>query len=115
MYEAADDPYCYPGTTALKNKLGLKKQGDLDEFEAEISLERSFRAASFRKTRLSSLLRYSPASFPGRLHMGRQATHRSYLQTAVVGRNFCAATQKTTFYFVQPTIFDKRDSAFTAG
>jgi cell filamentation protein len=41
MYEAVDDPYCYPGTTVLKNKLGLKKQSDLDKFEAEISLERS--------------------------------------------------------------------------
>jgi cell filamentation protein len=40
-YEAVDDPYCYPGTTVLKNKLGLKKQSDLDKFEAEISLERS--------------------------------------------------------------------------
>jgi cell filamentation protein len=41
MYEAIDDPYCYPGTTVLKNKLGLKKQAELDKFEAEISLERS--------------------------------------------------------------------------
>jgi cell filamentation protein, protein adenylyltransferase len=29
MYGAVDDPYCYPGTTVLKNKLGLKKQADL--------------------------------------------------------------------------------------
>jgi cell filamentation protein len=41
MYEAIDDPYCYPGTTVLKNKLGLRKQDDLDKFEAEISLQRS--------------------------------------------------------------------------
>jgi cell filamentation protein len=41
MYGAVDDPYCYPGTTVLKNKLGLTKQADLDEFEAEISLQRS--------------------------------------------------------------------------
>lgn len=41
MYGAIDDPYCYPGTTVLKNKLGLTKQADLDEFEAEISLQRS--------------------------------------------------------------------------
>lgn len=41
MYEAIDDPYCYPGTTVLKNKLGLRKQSALDKFEAEISLERS--------------------------------------------------------------------------
>ena len=41
MYEAIDDPYCYPGTTVLKKKLGLRKQDDLDNFEAEISLQRS--------------------------------------------------------------------------
>jgi cell filamentation protein len=41
MYEAIDDPYCYPGTSVLKNKLGLRKQDDLDKFEAEISLQRS--------------------------------------------------------------------------
>jgi cell filamentation protein len=41
MYEAIDDPYCYPGTIVLKNKLGLRKQADLDKFEAEISLQRS--------------------------------------------------------------------------
>ena len=41
MYEAIDDPYCYPGTTVLKKKLGLRKQDDLDKFEAEISLQRS--------------------------------------------------------------------------
>lgn len=29
MYEAIDDPYCYPGTTVLKNKLGLRKQSAL--------------------------------------------------------------------------------------
>jgi cell filamentation protein len=39
MYEAIEDPYCYPGTTVLKNKLGLRKQDDLDSFEAEISLQ----------------------------------------------------------------------------
>src|SRR4051812_12131833 len=41
MYEAVDDPYCYPGTAVLKNKLGLRKQSALDRFEAEICLERS--------------------------------------------------------------------------
>lgn len=36
MYDAGEDPYCYPGTTVLKNKLNLKAQRDLDAFEAEI-------------------------------------------------------------------------------
>lgn len=41
MYAAVDDPYCYPGTTILKNKLGLKDQRELDAFESEMSFERS--------------------------------------------------------------------------
>lgn len=41
MYEAADDPYCYPGTGILKNRLNLRKQADLDAFEAEITAQRA--------------------------------------------------------------------------
>jgi cell filamentation protein len=44
MYAAVDDPYCYPGTTVLKNKLGLKSQRELDAFESEMSFERSTEA-----------------------------------------------------------------------
>jgi len=40
MYEAADDPYCYPGTAVLKNRLGLRSQEQLDAFEAEITTQR---------------------------------------------------------------------------
>ncbi|MGM4924492.1 Fic/DOC family protein [Tardiphaga sp. 804_B3_N1_9] len=41
MYAAIDDPYCYPGTTVLKNKLGLRNQRQLDAFESEMSFQRS--------------------------------------------------------------------------
>lgn len=41
MYDAVEDPYCYPGTTVLKNKLKLKTQLELDAFEAEISAQRA--------------------------------------------------------------------------
>jgi cell filamentation protein len=41
MYEAAADPYCYPGTGVLKNRLNLRKQTDLDAFEAEITAQRA--------------------------------------------------------------------------
>jgi cell filamentation protein, protein adenylyltransferase len=33
MYEAIADPYCYPGTTVLKNIPGLRSQEDLERFE----------------------------------------------------------------------------------
>jgi cell filamentation protein len=41
VYEVADDTYCYPGTTVLKNKIDTKKQNILDEFEAEITTQRA--------------------------------------------------------------------------
>jgi hypothetical protein len=41
MYEVEDDTYCYPGTTVLKNKLGLKNQDELAAFEAEITAQRA--------------------------------------------------------------------------
>jgi cell filamentation protein len=37
MYEVADDTYCYPGTTILKNKLDIRRQELLDEFETEMT------------------------------------------------------------------------------
>jgi hypothetical protein len=33
MYDAIADPYCYPGTTVLKNIPDLRSQEDLDRFE----------------------------------------------------------------------------------
>jgi cell filamentation protein len=41
MYDAVADPYCYPGTTVLINKLGLRDQAQLNAFEAEITLQRA--------------------------------------------------------------------------
>jgi cell filamentation protein len=41
MYDATDDPYCYEGTSVLKNRLGLQTQGALTEFEHAISSQRA--------------------------------------------------------------------------
>jgi cell filamentation protein len=41
MYAAVADPYCYPGTAVLKNKLNLRNQARLDAFEAEITSQRA--------------------------------------------------------------------------
>ncbi len=41
MYEVADDTYCYPGTNVLENKLEIKDQATLEEYEAEISIQRA--------------------------------------------------------------------------
>lgn len=37
MYEVDDDTYCYPGTAVLKNKLDIRRQEVLDEFETEMT------------------------------------------------------------------------------
>ena len=40
MYAASVDPYCYRGTTVLRNRLGLRDQGLLDQVEAELTAQR---------------------------------------------------------------------------
>jgi hypothetical protein len=41
MYDAIDDPYTYKNPTVLINKLDLRDQAGLGDFEAEISNARS--------------------------------------------------------------------------
>jgi len=41
MYDVVEDPYCYPGTTVLKNIPGIRDQTALDEFEAAITAQRA--------------------------------------------------------------------------
>jgi cell filamentation protein len=40
VYEAGDDPYCYPGTSVLRNELGLHDRAALDAFEADAVRQR---------------------------------------------------------------------------
>lgn len=41
MYDAIEDPYCYPGTTVLKNLLNARDQGTLSDLEAILTAARS--------------------------------------------------------------------------
>jgi cell filamentation protein len=41
MYEAEIDPYCYPGTTVLKNIPGIQEQAGLDLFQTAIAAQRA--------------------------------------------------------------------------
>ena len=45
VYAAEHDPLCYPGTTVLRNKLNIKDQIKLDEFELALFLTRADEAA----------------------------------------------------------------------
>jgi hypothetical protein len=40
MYAATPDPYCYRGTTTLKNRAGLRDPTDLEAFEAAMVTQR---------------------------------------------------------------------------
>jgi cell filamentation protein len=40
MYESGPDPYCYPGSSVLKNRLGLRDQAEREAFEAVITAQR---------------------------------------------------------------------------
>jgi cell filamentation protein, protein adenylyltransferase len=41
MYQAEPDPYCYPGTSVLINRLDIRDQAALEAFEADATAERS--------------------------------------------------------------------------
>jgi cell filamentation protein len=41
MYDAVADPYCYPGTTVLRNIPDLREQAALDEFETASAAQRA--------------------------------------------------------------------------
>ena len=41
MYRAVDDPYCYLGTSVLRNRLDLRTQAELEAFEAFITTQRA--------------------------------------------------------------------------
>ena len=41
MYRATEDPYCYPGTQVLVNRLNLKTQSELTRFESFITTQRA--------------------------------------------------------------------------
>jgi cell filamentation protein len=40
-YDAFDDPYCYKGTSVLKNRLGTRDAATLQAFETEIPVLRA--------------------------------------------------------------------------
>ena len=41
MYQSVPDPYCYPGTSVLKNLPDLRDQAELDAFETLITAQRA--------------------------------------------------------------------------
>jgi cell filamentation protein len=70
MYKVETDPYCYPGTTVLINRAQLRDQGELEEFEAEMT------ALRFREPFPSGRLSY-------RHYL---AVHRHLFQDVIRGR-----------------------------
>jgi fido (protein-threonine AMPylation protein) len=60
MYDATDDPYTYENSTVLVSKLDLRDQGELDDFEAEITNARA--AAKTRRAAAPRLQKSDTAS-----------------------------------------------------
>lgn len=54
-YDAFDDPYCYPGTQCLRNKLDIRDAARLEAFELEMS--------TLRATEPLPTGRFSPAHY----------------------------------------------------
>lgn len=41
MYDTGDDPYCYPGTSVLRNRLNLRTAEELEKFETFMTAQRA--------------------------------------------------------------------------
>jgi cell filamentation protein len=53
MYDAIGDPYCYPGTTVLRNRAGLRTQKALDRYEAAMTTQRADEPLPFGRLSVS--------------------------------------------------------------
>ena len=93
MYATVSDPYCYPGTRILINRLGLRDQTKLDAFEAEVSAERA--AQPLPAGRLS--------------YRHYRAIHRHLFQDVYVwaGRPRAVRISKGTSMFCYPEHIDR--------
>jgi cell filamentation protein len=40
MYDAVNDPYCYPGTKVLKNRAKIRRANELRQFELAMTTQR---------------------------------------------------------------------------
>lgn len=87
-YDAFDDPYCYKGTSVLKNKARLRDQASLDGFELEMS--------SVRATEPAPVGKFDPAHY--------RAIHRHLFQDvyAWAGRYRTVRTSKGGNVFCYP-------------
>ncbi|MDQ6436149.1 Fic family protein [Mesorhizobium sp. LHD-90] len=92
MYDATPDPYCYPGTTVLKNRLGLSDQAALDAFEADVVTQRG--------TEPLPAGRFSPSHF--------RAVHRHLFQDVYswAGRHRTVRIAKDGSMFCYPEHID---------
>ena len=74
MYDAADDPNTYENSTVLVNKLDLRDQSELDDFEAEITNARAGEPLPEGNPDFAHFC--DPSSFvPGCIRLGRRSTN----------------------------------------
>src|SRR2546429_8985054 len=86
MYDATDDPYTYENSTVPVNKLDLRDQGELDDFEAEITNAPGGRTSSRWQAGFCAFLRDPSSLIPGCIQLGGRSANSAHFET---GSAFC--------------------------
>ena len=125
MYQAVPDPYCYKGTTVLKNRLGIRDQEALDQVEADTTAQRfaePLPQGSFTPTHYCSVHRHlfgDIYAWAGRFRVTRISKGESTFcypenipaQMCVL---FAALKAQNCFYGLEPENFSTRSAHFLA-
>jgi hypothetical protein len=80
MYKTEPDPYCYPGTTVLINRLGTRDQARLDAFEAEMTSDRATEPLPFGRLSYRHYPGHPSAPVPGRVQVGGEGSYGANIQ-----------------------------------
>ncbi len=80
MYRTGKDPYCYPGIAVLRNRLNLRSQAELDQFEAFMTAQRADEPMPPGRLSYSHYRAIHRHLFQGRLFLGRQDSHGPHRQ-----------------------------------
>ena len=80
MYDATDDPYTYENSTVLINKLNLREQAKLDDFEAEITNARAGEPLPSGSLNFAHFCAISSSSVSRSLRLGRHSTNSTHFE-----------------------------------
>ena len=124
-YGAADDPYCYAGTTILKNKARLRDQAALDRFEAISFAQRAEEMLPFGDLSARHFLAvhrhlfqdiYSWAGKPRTIRLHKDSSTFCYPEhiRMELGKLFGALAREENFVGLTPEVFAAKLAHFLA-